>query len=203
MGARAGTEGQAKDPGPGNTKTQFLSDKNVYDKQEIYVSVLFRYMRHYYSSLNVKNVADNRKIWNMVKHFLLTNQVVSKKIFLIEEDRVIADNSYRKLTQVVFQPKTTEFHLDALNNWAIRPWVQHAIRSNFTQLIQFDFLFSFQFVCFFFFYPGFLSKPFTNNRTAEEGGGHFFNSSLPLPPASQTLRHQPGDCSRELTSAQW
>ena len=42
---------------------------------------------------------------------------------------------------------------------------------------------------FFFFYLGFLSRPFTNHRTAGEGGGHFFNSSLPLPPASQTLRH--------------
>ena len=41
----------------------------------------------------------------------------------------------------------------------------------------------------FFFYRGFLSQPFTNHRTAGEGGGHFFNSSLPLPPASQTLRH--------------
>ena len=41
----------------------------------------------------------------------------------------------------------------------------------------------------FFFYLGFLSRPFTNHRTAGEGGGHFFNSSLPLPPTSQTLRH--------------
>ena len=41
----------------------------------------------------------------------------------------------------------------------------------------------------FFFYLGFLSRPFTNHRTAGEGGGHFFNSSLPLLPASQTLRH--------------
>ena len=40
---------------------------------------------------------------------------------------------------------------------------------------------------YFFFYLGFLSQPFTNHRTAEEGGGHLFNSSLPLPPASQTL----------------
>ena len=38
----------------------------------------------------------------------------------------------------------------------------------------------------FFFYLGFLARPFTNYRTAGEGGGH---SSLPLPPASQTLRH--------------
>ena len=41
----------------------------------------------------------------------------------------------------------------------------------------------------FFFYLGFFSQPFTNHGTAGEGGGHFFNSSLPLPPASQTLRH--------------
>ena len=41
----------------------------------------------------------------------------------------------------------------------------------------------------FFFYLGFLSRTFTNHRTAGEGGGHFFNSSLPLPPASQTIRH--------------
>ena len=40
-----------------------------------------------------------------------------------------------------------------------------------------------------FFYLGFLSQPFMNHRTVGEGGGHFFNSSLPLPPASQTLRH--------------
>ena len=54
---------------------------------------------------------------------------------------------------------------------------------------------------FFFFYQGFLSQPFTNHQTTGEGGGHFCNSSLPLPPASQTLRHQPDDYCRELTSA--
>ena len=48
---------------------------------------------------------------------------------------------------------------------------------------------------------GFFSRTFTNHRATEEGGEHFFNSSLPLPPASQTLRHQPGDYRRELTSA--
>ena len=54
---------------------------------------------------------------------------------------------------------------------------------------------------FFFFYVDFLSQTFTNHRTAGEGRGYFINSSLPLPPASQTLRHQPGDYCRELTSA--
>ena len=52
-----------------------------------------------------------------------------------------------------------------------------------------------------FFCLGFLSQTFTNHRTAGEGGEHFFNSSLLLPPASQTLRHQLGDCCSELTFA--
>ena len=58
----------------------------------------------------------------------------------------------------------------------------------------------------FIYLQGFLSievclTTITNHRTAGEGGGHFFNSSLPIPPASQMLRHQPGECCRELTSA--
>ena len=42
---------------------------------------------------------------------------------------------------------------------------------------------------FFFLYLGFLSRTFTIHRTAGEGGGYFFKSALPLPPASKTLRH--------------
>ena len=38
-----------------------------------------------------------------------------------------------------------------------------------------------------FFYVGFLSRIFTIHRTARESWGYFFNSSLPLPPASQIL----------------
>ena len=48
--------------------------------------------------------------------------------------------------------------------------------------------FSFYFVLF-FFYLSFLSQPFTNHRTAGEMGVHFFNSSPPLSPASQTRGH--------------
>ena len=35
-----------------------------------------------------------------------------------------------------------------------------------------------------FFLSDFLSQSFTNHRTAGEERGHFFNSSLPLPPTS-------------------
>ena len=41
----------------------------------------------------------------------------------------------------------------------------------------------------FIFYLGFLSWIFTIHSTEGEGGGHFFNSSLPIPHASQTSRH--------------
>ena len=47
---------------------------------------------------------------------------------------------------------------------------------------------------------GVLSRIFANHRTAGEGGGHFFNSSVPLPPASPALRHRPGIYCGGLTS---
>ena len=43
----------------------------------------------------------------------------------------------------------------------------------------------------FFFLSGFSLRTFTIHRTAGEGGSDFFNPFLPLPPSSQTLRHQP------------
>ena len=46
-----------------------------------------------------------------------------------------------------------------------------------------------------------LSQTFTINRTAGNRGGYLLNSSQPLPPASQTLRHWLGDYCREFTSA--
>ena len=44
-------------------------------------------------------------------------------------------------------------------------------------------------VSIFIFYLGFLSRTFKIYRAAEEGGNYFFNSSLPLTPVSQRIRH--------------
>ena len=63
----------------------------------------------------------------------------------------------------------------------------------------FSFMFAAVSICL-FFYLGFLLQTFTIHRTAGEEGGYLFNASLPLPPASQALRHHPGDYCRELTS---
>ena len=42
---------------------------------------------------------------------------------------------------------------------------------------------------YFVFYFGSPSRAFKIHRTVRKGGGCLFNSSLPLPPASQTIRH--------------
>ena len=51
-------------------------------------------------------------------------------------------SSYRKLAWVGFEPATTEFRSYSLTDWAIRPWVQLALRINLLQLLQFHRLFS-------------------------------------------------------------
>ena len=48
--------------------------------------------------------------------------------------------------------------------------------------------------------PNILSGTFTTHRTGMETVGYFSNSTLPLPPTSQTFRHWPGDYCRELIS---
>ena len=49
---------------------------------------------------------------------------------------------YRKLAWMELESTTIEFCSDALTKWAIRPWVQLALRANFVQLLQFHRLFS-------------------------------------------------------------
>ena len=57
-------------------------------------------------------------------------------IYVIHHWRIFR-SSCRKLAWVGFEPTTTEFCSDALTDWAIRPWVQLALRANFVQLLQF------------------------------------------------------------------
>ena len=52
-----------------------------------------------------------------------------------------------------------------------------------------------------YFLSGFSFTNILESQDAGKGVGHFINSSLPLPLASQALSHQPDDYCRELTSA--
>ena len=63
-------------------------------------------------------------------------------------------SSYRKLAWLGFESTTTEFHSDALTEWAIRPWVQLALGANFVHLLQLHlfvqcsrFILVFAFIC--------------------------------------------------------
>ena len=74
--------------------------------------------------------------------------------FGIHHRRVIS-STYRMLTWIRFEPITTEFCWDALTDWAIKPWVQLALRANFAQLCvteQTISLFVQWHISFFFFY---------------------------------------------------
>ena len=77
------------------------------------------------------------------------------------------------------------------------------LRSLFLHGVKQNQLFLFLFVSLFacLFSSGFFFTNIMIQRASGEGGGYFYNSSLPLRPALQTLRHQPGYCCRDLTSA--
>ena len=65
-------------------------------------------------------------------------------IYNIHHWRIIWSSSSgsRKLAWVGFEPRTTEFRSHLLTDWAITPWVQLALRTNFVQLLQFHRLFA-------------------------------------------------------------
>ena len=75
------------------------------------------------------------------------------------------------------------------------------LKSLFLHVVQHNLLFLlFFFLCFFFFLSGFSLANIQDYRIAPEGGRYLLISFLPLPLASQTLRHQLSCCCRELTS---
>ena len=73
-------------------------------------------------------------------------------------------------------------------------------------LLKFIFLFNKMYGLFdiktFFFYLGFFHEHSQiTGLQGKKGGGHFFDSSLPHPPASQAFRHLRGYYCKQLTSA--
>ena len=60
--------------------------------------------------------------------FSSTTQIGNWKLSIYIYHWRILWSSYRKLAWVGFEPMTTEFRSDALTDWAIRPWVQLALR---------------------------------------------------------------------------
>ena len=84
-------------------------------------------------------------VFVFVSHHICIKRILAQVVTLVAEwiDTYgihhwrIFRSSYRKLAWVGFEPTTTEFRSDALTDWAIRPWVQFAVRANFVQLLHF------------------------------------------------------------------
>ena len=80
-------------------------------------------------------IMNNEISWSDWVIQLLISNTIYIYIYGIHHWR-ITWSSYRKLAWVRFEPTTTEFCLDALTNWAIRPWIQLTLRANSVQLLQ-------------------------------------------------------------------
>ena len=68
-------------------------NKKKYTKQRNYcVSLLRKSKREYYSSLDVKNITDNKTFWKTVKPFLSDKLTSTQKIILIDNDKIVKSN---------------------------------------------------------------------------------------------------------------
>ena len=83
-------------------KSRSLSHKKAYNKRRnACVSLLRKTKKQYYSTLNVKNIVDNKKFWKTVKMYFSDKSNNFEKIFLIEQERVItSDSEFSKMSSV-------------------------------------------------------------------------------------------------------
>ena len=72
----------------------------------------------------------------IVSHLSTDFTYTLNRYYLFIQILLLLWSSYRKLAWVGFEPTTTEFRSDALTDWAIRPWVQLALRAKFIQLLH-------------------------------------------------------------------
>ena len=84
-----------------------------------------------------------------------------------------------------------KYHLRCLENKITKGILMYKVKPFLNKALSLDICYWHIHLNYFLSYLGFLSQTFTIHRTAGEGDGYLFNSSLPLPLASQTLRYQP------------
>jgi len=74
-------------------KTRTETDRIAYNKQRNYcVSLTRKIKKDYYSTLDEKNVMDNKQFWKTVKPFLSDKTTNDNKIILVENDEILTDN---------------------------------------------------------------------------------------------------------------
>ena len=117
----------------------------IYDSQIVYHNPCFNLSILHNNSFDNQGSKINKN--DIFLHFdvLSFTKIFFLHVYIygIHHWRIVS-SSYRKLAWVVFKPTTTEFCSDTVTDWAIRPWVQLALRTNFVQLLQFHCLFQCQ-----------------------------------------------------------
>ena len=79
-------------------RTKFLKEitdesKKRYTSQRNYCVSLLKKTKKNYSSLNEKDVSDNKTFWKTVKPFLSDRIVSKEQIYLVENDEIISEDS--------------------------------------------------------------------------------------------------------------
>ena len=79
-------------------RTKFLKEitdesKKRYTSQRNYCVSLLKKTKKNYSSLNEKDVSDNKTFWKTVKPFLSDRIVSKEQIYLVKNDEIISEDS--------------------------------------------------------------------------------------------------------------
>ena len=79
-------------------KNKFLKIPSIenelkYKKQRNYcVTLLRKEKKKYFSSLNIRNINDNKNFWRIVKPFFSEKNSINKKIILVENDEIVTND---------------------------------------------------------------------------------------------------------------
>ena len=69
-------------------------DLRAYKRQKNYCSRLYkRERKKFYSNLDVRSITDNKRFWKTMKPFFTNKGIIKSKITLIDDDRIIHDDS--------------------------------------------------------------------------------------------------------------
>ena len=80
-------------------KHKIDESRQAFLKQPYYrVSFLRKSKRNYYSNLNVKGIADSKKLWETIKHFFLNNTEAAVSINLKNNKKLV--DSQNEVTNI-------------------------------------------------------------------------------------------------------
>ena len=91
--------------------------KESIQNNEITVSLLRKSKQEYYSSLDVKNITDNKTFWKTVKPLLSDKVTSTQKIILIDNDKIVKnDDETARVLNTFFSNIVKDLKIPNYNN---------------------------------------------------------------------------------------